>query len=124
MYFHARRRPGPSWPADRSTDPITSMHDILSDPYRCAILAYLTECANPADVDELIAAVLEWQSDDRPSDSPQPGSPEAWLRNEHIVHMNEFGVISYDPNAESVRLAEDFSVTLTDRQGETDSFPC
>lgn len=97
----------------QSTDRIRSMHDIFSDPFRCAILYYLQERGNPADVEELSERVLDWCPDEEEL-PPNRARRRAWLFNEHIVRMDDFGVVSYDPREDSIRLAEDVSVTLPD----------
>ena len=88
------------------------MHDVLSDPRRRAVLYYLREFENPADVDDLVDRILAWCPDGNSSDGTPSDSTRARLLNDHVRRMEAFGLLAYDPDRETVRLSEDVSVTV------------
>lgn len=108
---HYRRRVTP--PGHRgSSEDVRNMHDIFSDPYRCAVLYYLQRMDGPATLSEVARAVLEWSPDDdavRPDDRPR-----TWLLDTHVRQLEEFGVIRYDPERGQIRLSEDVLLSVTE----------
>lgn len=89
------------------------MHDVLSDPHRRAVLHYLREFEDPADVDELVGRILAWRPDRNSSDGTPSDSERARLLNDHVRRMEAFGLLAYDPDRGTVRLSEDVSVTVS-----------
>lgn len=96
---------------DRAGDRIRNMHDVLSDPHRCAILDYLQKLHGPVDVCEVAEQVpkrnLEAQVDEEGADQARK-----WLLESHILLMDEFGLIRYDREQDTIRLPDDVSITL------------
>lgn len=98
------------------------MHDIFSNPFRCAVLNYLQKMENPVGLDEVVEHVLARCSGE--DDTSASGDAlDRWLFNEHILRLEEFGIITYDPGEESVELSDDVSVTLPDPCVEAESTP-
>lgn len=88
------------------------MHDVFSDPHRRAVLFYLQERERTADVRELAEWVdVHCESEIGP-DRPSAGRA-SWLLHRHVLSMDEFGLVEYDPEDCSVSLAEDVCVTVT-----------
>lgn len=88
------------------------MHDIFSDPLRCAVLYYLQEVENPADVDEMVDEVLSWCPEEDVTDGEPVESAQTWFFHEHVVRMDEFGVVRYDPRRHTVRLSDNVCLTV------------
>lgn len=99
------------------TDPdgIQSMHDILSCWKRRAILYYLQEVEEPADVDDVATHLLAWRRGDetptRAADDPESVREE--LLHEHVEKMEEFGVVRYRDHTDSVHLVDGMTVAVS-----------
>lgn len=91
------------------------MHDVFSDPYRRAVLYYLQEWENPADVCELgewvIRRCQEAERDD--ADRASRDRTAEWVLHRHVLSMDEFGLVEYDPEVDTVLLPDDVCVTVT-----------
>lgn len=111
MHPHIPKR-RPTQDHDRLTERIRSMHDIFSNPLRCAVLYYLQEVEDPADVDEMVNEILSWCPDEDVPDGDSDQSDQTWFFHEHVVRMDEFGVVRYDPRQHSVRLSDSVCVTV------------
>lgn len=86
------------------------MHDVLSVPYRRAVLYYLTELENPADVSEMASQIQAWNPNG--AEEWSVGSARARLLNDHILGMDEFGLLTYDSRRDTVRLDEHASISV------------
>lgn len=117
---HHQRRVSPD-PTPCESDGIDNMHDIFSEPYRCAVLYYLQAADEPAAVDEVAIAVGEWRPDGDGADAEGADRLRTWLLDNHIRQMVEFGVIAYDRHRDAVRLTEDVSLSVTAPWDEEDA---
>lgn len=86
------------------------MHDVLSDPDRRAVLYYLTTLENPAELDEMTSQILAWRPDGGGDESL--AAARTRLLNDHVLEMEAFGLLSYDPCQNEVRLDENASVSV------------
>lgn len=96
------------------------MHDVLSDPYRCAVLYYLEESDEAAGVRELTEQVLAWCLEEGQFDGDEGVDDHActWLLERHVLSMERFGLISYDRERDAVALSDDASIAITPRWEE------
>ena len=92
---------------------IRSMHDIFADPYRRAVLYYLQHADEPVALGELANTVLAWSPDGDADVRTDGARPETWLRDTHILAMDEFGVLAYDHEEDLVRLPADVSMQIS-----------
>lgn len=125
-------RSAPAHGIERSADRIEHMHDVLSDPFRRAILYHLQEGEEPAGVREVASQVLDWCRNELQiggeRNEPQIGGERnelqigdgadadrdrAWLLQTHVKPMHEFGVITYDSDRDTISLPDDVSITIT-----------
>ncbi|WP_436927465.1 DUF7344 domain-containing protein [Halosimplex amylolyticum] len=102
------------------------MHDVFSDWERRAILYYLQEHDGRATVEEVAAHLVGWwRGHDRPADADD--AAVARVRDRlgcaHLLKLDDFGVLTYDPRGDTVRLAEDMKISISepwsDRPDET-----
>lgn len=96
-------------------DGIQSMHDILSCWKRRALLYYLQEVEEPADVDELAAHLQAWRRGDEEPAAGEDAVDQVRedLRHEHVRKMEEFGVVRYRPATETVHLVDGMTVAVS-----------
>lgn len=100
---------------ERGTDTITSMHDIFSCWERRAILYYLHERADPAPLDRLAAHLVGWRRGERTPAAPEADAVQRTRRSllhGHVRKMENFGVVSYDPREDAVRLVDGMTVAV------------
>lgn len=93
---------------------IRHMQDVLSSPWRRAILYHLQRCDGPVSVDALVRRIAA-------SGGPILAAPH---RNEprtpplrqrlrvHVLELAEFGVVGHDPDARTVWLPDDVTVSV------------
>lgn len=86
------------------------MHDVLSNRPRCAVLHYLQESDGSVEVRELTDQVLAWCGDGQIDATDD--EVRAWLLN-HVLAMDEFGLVTYDSKQDTVELPADVSVAIT-----------
>lgn len=99
------------------TVPIRSMHDVLSNWWRRAILYYLHQHTPPVGVRTMTRQLVAWRHGDRfttclAPDAALVAPTRRRLRGTHIVPMAEFGVLGYDPGAGTVWLPESVTVSV------------
>ncbi len=93
-----------------------SIHDVFSDPYRASVLYHLQDEDDPVPVDDVVDQVLVWSPDlDEGEDREKVRS---WLVESHILRLAELGMVRRDREADTVRLAEDVTVTVTHPWGD------
>lgn len=107
---HQRQRS--PYDTSETSDEIQNMHDIFSDPYRCAVLYCLQLSEEPATVSEIANRVVTW-SPDGDSIAAEDSDLRTWLLHTHILHLDEFGIVTYDSGRDVVRLSEDVSISVT-----------
>ena len=94
---------------------IRCMHDVFSDWERRAILYFLLQREDPTAIDRLTRHIVGWRQGE---ETPVPPDHEAIDRvrhhvvYSHVVKMDNFGVVEYDPRYEEVGLAEDMKVSV------------
>lgn len=87
---------------------ISNMHDVLSDPERRRVLHALKEADDPVGLADLAAVVVPADAvatDDGPL-------PDRRLLHDHVVPMDEFGLVSYDRAAGTVSLPDEVTVSV------------
>jgi hypothetical protein len=101
------------------------MHDILSSWERRALLYFLRDHEGPASMDRLAAHVVGWRrGDSTPAreDEDDVCRTRTVLLHAHVVKMEEFGVLAYDPREDTVRLNDGMTVAVDppwqERNGE------
>lgn len=101
-------------PGTPRRETITNWHDVLEDPTRRLLIHTMTE----ADGWVTLAALTEAVASDGRTDGERPSrvidtaSLRQTLYHRHVLELEAFGVLEYDHETESVRLAEDVSVTV------------
>lgn len=96
---------------------IETMHDVFSDWERRAILYYLQEHDGRASVEEVAAHLVGWW---RGGDSPAAATDDevARVRDRlgcaHLLKLDDFGVVTYDVRGETVRLAEEMKLSISE----------
>ncbi|WP_123538824.1 DUF7344 domain-containing protein [Halosimplex salinum] len=96
---------------------IETMHDVFSDWERRAILYYLQEHGGRATVDELCRHLVGWwRGRERPA--PRDDDLVRRVREQvactHLLKLQNFGVVSYDPRRETIRLSEEMKVSVSE----------
>lgn len=91
--------------------PINYMHDVFSEPHRRLVLYRLDASAEPVPLSTLV-------DDIRSADESVPSASliERWLLYEHVLPLERFGLVRYDPEAETVELSEEVVVTVAKPQ--------
>ncbi|WP_459192634.1 DUF7344 domain-containing protein [Halosimplex sp. J119] len=93
------------------------MHDVFSDWERRAILYYLQDCGNRAPVEEVAAHLVGWwRGEDRPAATDEDAVTRVRdrLGCAHLSKLDDFGVVAYDPRTDTVRLAEDMKLSISE----------
>lgn len=105
-------RSDPNRTDQNRTDPaagsISNMHDVLSDPERRRVLHALQEADDPVTLADLAAVVV-------PADAAAADDrwlPDRRLLHDHVVPMDEFGLVSYDRATGTVSLPDDVTVSV------------
>lgn len=111
---HRPTRPNRTRPADGA---ITNMHDVLSDPVRRHILYVLQTADGSVPLATLADRVTSQDGDDPGGDRPtadcgSPVRPVRRLRRDHVLPMDRFGILAYDPDAGTVSLADGVAVSI------------
>lgn len=100
---------------ERPAERIQHIHDVLSDPYRSALLYYLQESDGPVDARDAAEQVLTWCQDGMQIDGDEFDADDAreWLLQSHVLSMHEFGLITYDSRQDTISLPDDVSITIS-----------
>lgn len=91
------------------------MHDVLSDWTRRAVLYYLQEYGDPAEVEDVAVHLLAWwRGREKPASDGHDVDRRTrqCLLQEHLLKMDEFGVLAYDAGSDAVRLVEGMEVVV------------
>ena len=96
---------------------IETMHDVFSDWERRAILYCLQERDGRTPVETVARHLVGWwRGHERPA--PVDDDIVAQVRERigrvHLLKLDEFGVVSYNPRTETVRLADDMNVSISE----------
>lgn len=122
-------------PTGDGSNAIKHMHDVFSNWERRAILYVLSERSEQTDLDGIAEHVAAWRRGDESPTSPPEGPADATVGptdersrlRRHVAQMDEFGILSYDPDEETVHLCEDVRVAVsppwTDRGGPEPGSP-
>lgn len=110
---------------DPEPAPIRSMHDILSNWERRALLFYLQERDGAGSIHGAAAALVGWRDG---VDPPAAGDRrvvemQSALRHSHVPKMIEFGVLDHEPEPSGVRLAEGVTVAVAPPWRASDGAP-
>ncbi|MHB9288366.1 hypothetical protein ACKVMT_15155 [Halobacteriales archaeon Cl-PHB] len=106
-----RQEPTSTPETDPSSRPRQSIHDVFSNPYRAAVLYHLQDADGPVPVDDVVDQVLVWSPDHE--DDADRNRIRSWLVESHVLRLAELGLVRRDREADTIRLAEDVSVTVT-----------
>jgi len=96
---------------------IETMHDVFSDWERRAILYCLQERDSRVPVKTVAADLVGWwRGHERPvsTDDDVVTQVRDRLGYAHLLELHEFGVVSYDPRRETVCLADDMKVSVSE----------
>ena len=96
---------------------IETMHDVFSDWERRAILYCLQERDGRTPVETVARHLVGWwRGHERPA--PINDDTVATVRERigraHLLKLDEFGVVSFNPQGETVRLAEDMKISVSE----------
>lgn len=98
------------------SDDIQSMHDVFSDWERRAVLYYLQEREDPAEIDGIVTHLVDWRRGNEEA-TPREGNPNERTRHRvvyaHVTKMDDFGIVSYDSRADTVSLCDDMKVSVS-----------
>jgi len=100
-----------------TTTDIETMHDVLSDWERCAILYSLQRRGGSAAVAAVVSDIVGWRRghpDPDPADDDVIARVHDQIGPEHLEKLDEFGVLEYVPERGRVRLAEDMQVSISE----------
>jgi len=98
-----------------SAGPVRNMHDVFSDWWRRAILAYLDDRGSPASLTALTRQVLAWYGGAAASVPPDWSLVERThrgLRHGHVRELRAADILGYDPEADTVWLPDDVAVSV------------
>ena len=90
--------------------PIRSMHDILSNWFRRAIITVLQESEGPVGVAEINNQVLEWREAHESTVSDQQ---HRRILEAHLTRLDLFEILAYDSVQETVRLYDDVTFSFS-----------
>lgn len=96
-----------------TADAIRNMHDIFLDPYRCAVLHYLQQTDGAVTLRDLAATIDDRSPNGDRAEKEYGERPHTWLRDKHLLQMDEFGVLVYDRDENVVQLPDDVSFSVT-----------
>lgn len=92
------------------------MNDVFSSWCRRAILYYLQDHEDPVAVTAVTRQLIVWQRDEVPHPEQEAALVE-WLRprllQHHIVEMDEFGILNYDPDSDRVWIPDTVTITVS-----------
>lgn len=96
---------------ERREKQVGSIHDVFSDPHRQAILHYLEESEEPASLCDVAQTITGWV--ERDGTASVADRTTAWLLHTHVLAMEEFGLVDYDPETDTIRLPDDVAITVS-----------
>lgn len=89
---------------------IQNMLDVISNWYRRSIIYALQSEDQPMQITSLTETVRDWDREYRELTITND-ERERYIYS-HIFELNKFGVINYDPAAETLRIADDISISV------------
>lgn len=96
--------------------PIRSMQDVFSNWWCRAILYHLQAEGGPVTVPALTDQLLAWchsrEGSPRPDRATSLGATRRKLRRGHIAELREFELLEFDPESDTVWLADDVTVAV------------
>lgn len=92
--------------------PVNHMHDVLSDPYRRLILHRLDAQSGPVEIGELGEEIRDMDPSTFVDASKQDVS--FWLVHEHLLPLEEFGLVAYHRETDAVCLVEQVVISVVD----------
>lgn len=111
-----RSTPVTASPEDTGAAPLRNMHDVLSNWDRRAIL-YCLECREgPVGLRTVARRLLAWQHGTVLPSREESASVETTrlrLLREHVAAMEEFGVLEYDEESDTLRIPEAVTVSVS-----------
>jgi hypothetical protein len=93
------------------------MHDIFSDWERRAILYHLQETGGRSSVATVAAHLVGWwRGRERPVGKGEPVVERVRRRlgHAHLVKLDDFGVVVYDPRTGTVRLTDEMKLSVSE----------
>ncbi|NHN42696.1 hypothetical protein G9C85_13805 [Halorubellus sp. JP-L1] len=86
--------------------PFEDLRDVLSDPYGRAAVTYLYRTGGTVDLDDLARGCVALLDDSEPEDVGEESvrRVRTWLHHGHLPTLEAYGVVDYDPDADTVRL--------------------
>lgn len=109
---------------DTTAEPIRNMHVVLSDWSRRSILYCLQEHDDAVAVTTVTEQLLTWQrryDESGECDTVPVSEMRQQILQAHILKMEEFGILGYDPDADTVWIPEDVSISVTPPWDDPDS---
>lgn len=106
----SRGRPGPQ------VTTIRHMQDVLSNPWRRAVLYYLGRRQGDVSLGVLTRHLVAWHRRAVAASPREETDAEEIHRQRlrvHVQEMAELGVVAYDPHRETVWLPDDVAVSVT-----------
>jgi len=105
---------------------IETMHDVFSDWERRAVLYCLQERDGRTPVETVARHLVGWwRGHERPA--PVDDDIVAQVRERigrvHLLKLDEFGVVSYNPRGETVRLADEMKVSISEPWSDRPTAP-
>lgn len=94
-----------------SGERVECIHDVFSDPHRQAILYYLQESEEPVTLCDVTRTVTTWVEPD--GSTGIADRTTAWLLHTHVLAMEAFGLLDYDPEADTIALSDDVAITVS-----------
>lgn len=95
--------------------PIRNMHDVFSNWYRRAILYYLQDHDDPVSVTAVARQLVAWQRESAEGSGADAAAVERTrprILEVHIAAMEEFGILGYDPVADTVWIHDDATISV------------
>ena len=101
---------------DTAATPIRNMQDVLSNPCRRAILYQLQDRETPMTTTEVARRLLDRESEgDRPGgqDDADVDELRSRLLQAHVLEMEAFDLLAFDPETDAVWIPEDVTISVT-----------
>ncbi|WP_436928002.1 DUF7344 domain-containing protein [Halosimplex amylolyticum] len=92
-----------------SSDHGERLADVLDDPHCRYLLKYLRDTGEPASVSEVATYVVSQLTDSPPDEvsTDVERRVQTWFYHGQLPMLDDYGVIDFDPDTGTVRLAED-----------------
>lgn len=85
---------------------INTIFELLQNHRRRYVLHYLRQEETAGDVRDLATALARWETDDEPVTEAQIADVETALVHVHVPKLAKSGIVAYDPDTETVSLAD------------------